>query len=185
MFGHDTGAAALAWAFEHLHRAPEPLRRATDEARGLAADGRAPDAESSPYLHACLCESMRLAPVVVHLTRVATRDVEIAGEKLASGACVLPSAYVAQHNPEVFPEPQRFEPERFLRRSSYPHAYFPFGLGARSCIGEPLVMRQMLQILSIALAETRLERVREGAARPVRKLALIVPEGGTRMRRIA
>lgn len=166
LFGHDTGAAALAWAFAHLHQDLETVERA-----------RAEDA----YLKACLEESMRLCPVVVHVTRVARRDVRIGGHEIPAGARIFPSAYLAQRNPEVFPEPDRFRPERFLAGRTYEGAYFPFGFSPRTCVGRHFVMRQMILMTSTILRLADLALAPGYEPRPERRLVLILPKAGTRM----
>src|SRR5258708_18684695 len=70
-------------------------------------------------------------------------------------------------------------PERFLDGHNYGHAYFPFGIGGRLCLGEPFAMRQMALILSTFVAQAALEFAPGYEARPVRNLALIVPRHGT------
>lgn len=169
LFGHDTGAATLAWAFAHLHRHPEALQKIRD------------DHDAHVYLRACLEESMRLCPVVVHLTRVARRETRIGGERVPAGARVFPSAYLAQRNPRVFPEPDRFLPERFLEGKTFEGSYFPFGFGTRTCIGRHFVTRQMILLTSTILRHADLALLPGDRARPVRRLVLILPEGGTRM----
>jgi cytochrome P450 len=163
MFGHDTGAAAMAWAMVHLLQHPEARQQA----------GR------SAYLEAAIRESMRLCPVVVNVTRVARRDLEFAGFRVRAGERVLPCTYVAHHNEDVFPDAGRFLPERFLQGRNYGHAYFPFGIGGRLCLGEPFAMRQMMLILSTFLAEASLEFAPGYQPRPKRNLVLIMPSGGT------
>ncbi|MFL6193060.1 MAG: cytochrome P450 [Thermoanaerobaculia bacterium] len=166
LFGHDTGAAALAWAFAHLHAHPEALERARAE----------PD-----YLEACLKESMRLCPVVAHLTRVARRDLTIGGHAVPAGSRLFPSAYLAQRNPEVFPQPDRFRPERFLDGQGYEGSYFPFGFSPRTCIGRHFVSRQMRLITSTILRHADLAFAPGYESRPERRLVLILPRAGTPM----
>jgi cytochrome P450 len=175
LFGHDTGAATLAWAFAHIHRHPEVLEKIQDEIREPC------EPEASVYLRACLEESMRLCPVVVHLTRVARRETRIGGEAVPAGSRVFPSAYLAQRNPAVFPEPDRFLPERFLEGRAFEGAYFPFGFGARTCIGRHFVTRQMILLTSTILRHADLSLAPGERSRPVRRLVLILPEGGTQM----
>ncbi len=166
LFGHDTGAAALAWAFAHLHQHPEALTRArTDDA----------------YLRACLEESLRLCPVVAHVTRVARRDVRIGGHDVPANTRIFPSAYLAQRNPDVFPEPERFLPERFLEGRAYEGSYFPFGFSPRTCIGRHFVMRQMILMTSTILRHADLALAPGYVPRPERRLVLVLPKGGTRM----
>lgn len=175
MFGHDTGAAAMAWVMVHLLQHPEEMERARVEAETQNSGG-AP--ARSLYLEACIRESMRLSPVVVNLTRVARLDLEIGGYRVHEGERVLPCAYLAHHNEEVFPDAGRFVPERFLSGHNYGPSYFPFGIGGRLCLGEPFAMRQMVLILATFIAQAALEFAPGYEARPVRNLVLIVPRRG-------
>ena len=176
LFGHDTGAAALAWAVAHIWRRPEILARVRSEAN----EANEP-AESHPYLEACLKESLRLTPVVVHLTRVAARDTRIGDHTVPAGTRIFPCAYLAHRDPAVFPEPTDFRPERFLHGETYDGSWFPFGVGARTCIGNRFALRQML-LTAATLARTPDLALAPGwRPRPVRRLVLVLPEGGTPM----
>jgi unspecific monooxygenase len=182
LFGHDTGAAALAWAVAHIWRQPEILAQVRAEAETAhERDGRSVP-ESHPYLEACLKESLRLTPVVVHLTRVAARDTQVGIHAVPAGARIFPCAYLAHRDPAVFPEPTAFRPERFLHGETYDGSWFPFGIGARTCIGNRFALRQML-LTAAALARTPGLRLAPGwQPRPVRRLVLVLPEGGTPLR---
>ncbi|HKI06643.1 MAG TPA: cytochrome P450 [Thermoanaerobaculia bacterium] len=166
LFGHDTGAATLAWAFAHLHQHPGAVALAREE---------------PAYLKACLEESMRLCPVVVHVTRVARCGLRIGGHDIPAGTRIFPSAYLAQRNPEVFQEPERFRPERFLAGRAYEGSYFPFGFSPRTCIGRHFVMRQMILTTSAILRRAELSLAPGYETRPERRLVLILPRRGTRM----
>ncbi len=175
LFGHDTAAASLAWAFHHIHTHPEVLARLREEARTHD--------EPTPFMQACIKESQRLCPVVVHLTRVARRATELAGHPLAKNDRVLPCAYLAHRNPDVYAEPTHYRPERFIDQPEPPTwSFFPFGFGARKCVGSPLAERQMALLLWSFMRHTDLEAVGGGGFRPVRDMLLITPAGGTPMR---
>lgn len=167
LFGHDTGAAQLAWALAHVH-----------------AHGHADRAAEEPeWLAACLDESMRLCPVVPHLTRVAAVETTVGGRRVPAGGRVCPSAVIAQRDPRWWPEPDRFDPARFLAPLPAPYAWFPFGLGARTCVGRPFVVRQLRVVLR-ALLRTTPARLRPGwSPRPTRQLVLVVPAGGVPLER--
>jgi cytochrome P450 len=162
LFGHDTGAAQMAWALAHLLQ-----------------HGQAERASQEPaWLEACLRESMRLCPVVVHLTRVARAPVSLAGHDLPADSRICPSAWLAQHNPALWPDPEHFDPTRFVGKPVSPHAWFPFGLGRRVCVGMPFVMRQMQLVLGTLLQEARLSLAPGYRPEPVRQMVLVVPSRG-------
>lgn len=187
LFGHDTSAVTLAWLFYHVYRDPRVLDALAAELEDMNDLTAVCDDESS-FLAACVRESMRLCPVVVHLTRVAVRDTEVADIPVRQGQAVLPSAWLAQHNASIYSQPEHFDPWRYLQaqagRDDNPYAFFPFGLGARKCIGEPLAMRQLKLILASAVHHGQLELLHHTLA-PTRQMLLIGPRGGTPMRRQA
>lgn len=168
LFGHDTGAAALAWAFAHIWERPEIVARLREET-------------DPSYLEACLKESLRLCPVVVHVTRVAPRVTRLCGWEVPAGARIFPCAYLAQRDPEIFPEPTAFRPERFLGGRSYEGSWFPFGLGSRTCIGSRFALRQMQLITATVARHADLALAPGYEAAPVRRLVLVLPRHGARM----
>ncbi len=181
LFGHDTGAATLAWALAHLSERPPVLARIRAEAVEVEGRHGRLVPEEHRLLRSCLLESMRLCPVVVHLTRVARRATVVGGHRMAEGDRVLPSAYLAQRNADVFSEPRRFDAERFLRRPPPRLSYFPFGFGSRTCVGEPFVRRQMILVASTVARTLDLAPAAGYRVRPVRHLVLVIPEGGGRL----
>lgn len=178
LFGHDTGAAAMAWTLAHLFLHPEAAATAEREARDWQRR-EACDVESLPWVRACVSESMRLAPVVVHLSRRAVRDTCLGSIPLARGDLVLPCSYLAHHHPDVFDRPHEFRPERFLHGQRYDGAYFPFGFGSRTCVGKPFVMRQMPLLIAALLANCSLRLPAGYTPHATRRLVLVVPRGGT------
>jgi cytochrome P450 len=166
LFGHDTSAAALAWATHHCLDHPQHIPILI---------------EDPVYLEAVLLESMRLNPVVVHLTRIATADVFIGDQIIPKGMRVLPCAYLAHFNPEIFPGPDLFQPERFLHKDSYSDSYFPFGFGNRVCIGKHFALQQMRVLLPELFTKVQLEKVDDSAVVSVRDNVLMVPYGKVKM----
>lgn len=166
LFGHDTSAAALAWATHHCLDYPQHIPMLTEDPN---------------YLEAVLLESMRLNPVVVHLTRVATSDVFIGDQFIPKGMRVLPCAYLAHFNPQIFPKPALFQPERFLNKKSYDDSYFPFGFGNRVCIGKHFALQQMRVLLPELFSKVRLEKVAESPVVSVRDNVIMVPDGNVKM----
>jgi cytochrome P450 len=175
-FGHDTAAATLAWAFNHM------LSSQSLMARLKGAD--LSDGNFEELVEASLLESMRLNPVVVHLSRKAVKRTEVGDRRLDLNQIAAPSAYLAQRNPKCFPNPESFIPDRFIGSSPPKYSYFPFGLGHRTCYGRSLAMRQMKLIMTTVIREFKLQLIHPGNAKPVRKLVLMTPEHGTLMARI-
>ena len=174
LFGHDTSAAAMGWVLNDLLRDEAALGRATEEAR--SADGDVPE---YPFIRSLIQESMRLSPVVVHLTRHAVANTRVGPHHVNEGERVLPCMYLAHRNPAVFEDAHRFVAERFMHPlPAWKNAYFPFGLGQRLCAGMPLALRQMVVILARLLETTGLRLVAPDRVKAVRKMVLMVPAGG-------
>lgn len=166
LFGHDTSAASLAWAVHHCLDHPEHIPKL---------------AEDRNYLEAVILESMRLNPVVVHLTRVATEDVRIGDQVIPKGMRVLPCAYLAHFDPNIFPDPEEFQPARFSDKNLFENSYFPFGFGSRVCIGKHLALQQMRILLPELFNSVRLEKPDGKKAVSVRDNVLMVPSGEVRI----
>lgn len=138
--GHETTATALTWTFYLLAQHPEVYAKVREEARGVLG-GRTPEAGDRPNLPYALQvfkEVLRLYPPVYYFGRQAVEDVTVAGYRVPAGTVVLFSPYVLHRRPDYFPEPDRFIPERFApgEDAKIPrHAWMPFGIGPRTCIG--------------------------------------------------
>ena len=104
--GHETTASELAFAFERLVRAPAVLERLTEEI--AAGDGDA-------YLTATVQETLRRRPVIPNAApRLVMKEIEVGGWRYPPGVCLVAHAYLIHHDPEIYPEPYAFRPERFL-----------------------------------------------------------------------
>ena len=112
LFRHDTAAGTMVWAFHHVHQDPASLQQLRDEAHEHAAP--------TAFFCACMKESQRSCPVVVHVTRVATTPTRLGDYELREGDSILPSMYLVQCDPINFPEPARFLPQRFLQQDRVP-----------------------------------------------------------------
>jgi cytochrome P450 len=149
--GHETTANALSWAFERLLRHPAVLDRLTSE----------PDDEDA-YLDAVVRETLRQRPILPVTARRLTAPMTLGDYTFPRGWTLMPCIYLIHRDPEVFPEPERFHPERFLtdpRPSS--RVWVPFGAGARHCIGNHLAMLTIKTVLRTVLGRTRLETAEE------------------------
>jgi cytochrome P450 len=135
--GHETTATSLSWAIERLARNPDKLERL----RAEVLEGR------EEYLTATIQETLRLRPVISIVLRRLTEAVEIGGYELPAGVSVAPCVYLVHRNPEVYPEPQRFLPERFLERPPGTYTWIPFGGGVRRCLGASFAQFEMAVVL--------------------------------------
>ena len=155
--GHETTANVMSWAFSYLNKNPKFRELLREEAlnQSWLDEKRAPTykelEDGSPIATAILNETMRLAPPVWIAPRIATKDVVIEGVKIPAGAHVLVSQYVTHRNPRYFPEPELFDPNRWLApnfENSLPKgAYFAFGAGSRKCLGEYFALAEARLIL--------------------------------------
>ncbi len=154
--GHETTATSLSWAAERLARHPAKLERLRDEAE----DG------GDEYLTATIQETLRLRPVISIVIRHLPEPVEIGGYELPAGVRVTPCVYLVHRNPEIYPEPDRFLPERFLDNPPGTYTWIPFGGGVRRCLGASfaqfemaVVLRELVRRRHIRPADPRPERV--------------------------
>ncbi|MGA8745329.1 MAG: cytochrome P450, partial [Solirubrobacterales bacterium] len=112
------------------------------------------------YLTATIQETLRLRPVIVLVIRRLTEPAEIGGYELPAGASVTPCIHLVHRNPEIYPEPDRFLPERFLDNPPGTYTWIPFGGGVRRCLGASFAQFEMAVVLR--------ELVRRREVRPAR-----------------
>ncbi len=154
--GHETTANALTWTWYLLSQNPEveaKLHAEIDE----VLQGRLPTFEDVPklrYTEKVFAESMRMYPPAWTIGRNVLEDVEIGGYTIPKGALVLTSQYIVHHDERWFPEPEKFDPERWTpeeKEKRPKFSYFPFGGGTRICIGEAFAwMEGALLIATLA-----------------------------------
>jgi cytochrome P450 len=154
--GHETTANALTWTWYLLSQNPECERRLHEEIDSVLA-GRAPGMSDLPqlrYTEMVFAEAMRLYPPAWAIGRMSKGPFELGGIKIAGKSICIVSPYVMQRDSRWFPDPERFDPERWTpeARDARPKfSYFPFGGGARVCIGERFAwMEGVLMITAIA-----------------------------------
>jgi cytochrome P450 len=182
--GHDTTSAALTWTWLLLGHHPEATRRLQAELASVLG-GREPtvaDLARLPYTDGVVKETLRLYPPVGRIGRRPVRDVDLDPPALGKDTAVFLSPFVTGRNPRWFSEPESFRPERWNEPASdRPRfAWFPFGAGPRSCIGEHFAT----MVLTLAVA-TLAQRWRLRPSAPdlprVRSLLTLKPRGAVRM----
>ncbi len=153
--GHDTTANALAWTWYLLAQNPAVEEKLHAELRRVLGP-RSPsvaDLPRLPYTEMVLKESMRLYPPAWGFGRLPLRDFELDGYRIPAGTNVFISQWITQRDPRFFPDPLRFDPERWrddpIRRGLLPRfAYFPFGGGPRVCVGAGFAMMEATLLLA-------------------------------------
>lgn len=183
--GHETTATALAWSLYLLARNPEAYARVKAEARALG--GRPATFEDLPALGYCLKvfkEAMRLYPPVYFFGRQATADVRLGDYDLPRSTIVLISLYAMQRRPEIWPDPLRFDPERFephAEEGRHRLAWAPFSAGPRTCIGNHFALMEGPLVLATMLSRIDLELTSTAPVLPD-DYATLRPKGGLPMR---
>jgi cytochrome P450 family 135 len=147
--GHETTATALSWATELLARHPAELDRLEAEV----------DAGEGEFMDAVVKETLRLRPVIALVLRRLQEPMEIGGRLLPAGVSVAPSIYLVHRNPDVYPEPERFRPQRFIDRPAGTYTWIPFGGGVRRCLGASFAEFEMEVVLRELVRRRRLHPV--------------------------
>jgi len=177
--GHETTATALAWSFRWIFGTPGVEARLRDEIEGA---GLVPERIAKlGYLDAVSREALRLYPVIPIVGRVLAEPARIGGWDLPAGVCVVCSIYLAQRRPEAYPEPARFNPDRFLGTKVTPYEFFPFGGGVRRCIGMAFALYEMKMVLATVLSRAALRLADDRAIGPVRRSITLTPSDGLRV----
>jgi sterol 14-demethylase len=162
--GHHTSSGTAAWTMIELLRHPELLAGVVTELDELYADGSEVSFQalrSIPLLEASLKETLRLHPPLILLLRVAKEDIELAGHAVPAGTMVGATPKVSNRIPEDFPDPERFDPGRYLDARQEDLAnrwtWIPFGAGRHRCVGNAFAMMQLKAIFSVLLRDYEFE----------------------------
>ncbi|GAA3463548.1 hypothetical protein GCM10018963_55610 [Saccharothrix longispora] len=176
--GVETTATLLTWTFHLLARNPEAERRLWVEVDAVLAGRPASfdDLARLPYAKRVLTEVLRLYPPTWMLSRVTVADTTIAGTTLPRGADVVISPYALQRDPTVFPDPDTFDPDRWLPErvtGRQKQAFLAFGAGRRRCMGELFGMAEATIALATISGTWNLRPARPGPLRPVPRFLLV------------
>jgi cytochrome P450 len=160
--GHETTALALAHTLYLLGTHPEVAERLRAELDAVLGDRLpgAEDARALPFTERVLKESLRLYPPAWTTGREAAEEVVVGGYCIPKGAQILASPWVVQRDARWFPDPERFDPDRWegQRGKEIPRfAYFPFGGGPRVCIGQHFAMLEATLMLAVIARRWRVE----------------------------
>lgn len=179
--GHETTASALAWAFYWVDRLPEVKDKLLQEFNTLPADADFSAIARLPYLSAVCSETLRIYPIAITpFARILKVPMEIAGYQFQQGTILIPSIYLTHQREDIYPEPKRFKPERFLERQFSPYEYLPFGGSHRRCIGAAFALLEMKLALFTILSQYELKLVGR-AVKPTRRGLTVAPPANMQM----
>lgn len=178
--GHETTAAVLAWALYELSHHPDILAKLRAELDGSGAAADPSLVIKLPYLGAICDETVRLHPILSECARVLTAPHKILGRIIPAGNALVISIVGIHHDPELYPEPNRFNPERFIERSYSRFEFLPFGGAHRRCLGAALSEYETRIALAEAVQHWDFEPV--GVERDARHDVAMGPKNGVRLR---
>uniref|UniRef100_G1NLG1 Cytochrome P450 family 4 subfamily F member 8 n=1 Tax=Meleagris gallopavo TaxID=9103 RepID=G1NLG1_MELGA len=173
--GHDTTASGLAWLLYNLAHHPHYQEQCRQEVHELLKGRDVEEIEWEdlsllPFTTMCIKESLRLHPPVTAVFRRCTEDIAMRdGRVIPKGVICMMSIYGTHHNPDIWPEPQVYNPMRFSPENSQgrsPLAFIPFSAGPRNCIGQSFAMAELKVVAALTLARFA---IRPDPARPVRR----------------
>ncbi|MFI0740218.1 cytochrome P450 [Streptomyces sp. NPDC021100] len=177
--GTETSGSALAWALHLLGGHPEVARRLRAEVDAVLGTAPAATLAHLPDLRltaAVVNEALRLYPPAWLLTRTTTGDTSLGGHSLPVGTTVVYSAYLLHRRPDLFPEPERFDPDRWIAAPGAPTpprtAFLPFGSGPRKCIGDVFALTEAALALATVVADWDLRPADGRRVRPAPRLVL-------------
>ncbi|MFZ2113397.1 MAG: cytochrome P450 [Solirubrobacteraceae bacterium] len=154
-------SSLLSWAFERILRHPEQYARLR---AGVDAEG------DDPYLDAVVKETMRLCPAAPIVVRKLLEPMDLGGYQIPAGTTIAPCVHLVHRRPDIYPEPLRFRPERFLENPAGTYTWIPFGGGVRRCLAASYAQLLMKQTIGTVLSEVdlkpadpRSERARKSA----------------------
>jgi cytochrome P450 len=169
--GHETTAHSLSWAIERLTRHPQLLVRLVEEV----------DEGGKALREATIREVMRARPVVSFAGRYTRKPFTLGPYHLPVGTRILLAAILTHYDPELFPHPERFEPDRFLDAVPDTYSWIPFGGGIRRCIGASFALMEMDVVLRVLLERVELLPSSEPDEQPGFRGVVWVPAGGAKL----
>jgi cytochrome P450 len=176
--GHETTANQLAWTFERLVRTPDAYAALRDVAR---ADNGDPDR----YVEATIHEAMRVRPVIPLVGRAIQQPWRLGRYVIPAGSIVTANIIGLHHRPDVYPDPLRFDPARFVGRKPGTYTWIPFGGGIRRCLGAALAMAEQRIVLQAIARRTDLAYVNARPERGSARNVTMIPHRGGRVRLLA
>ncbi|MDB9311146.1 cytochrome P450 [Aphanizomenon sp. CS-733/32] len=168
--GHETTATAISWAFYWIHKLPEVREKLLVELDSL---GENPDSNTIfklPYLTAVCNETLRIYPIaMLTFPRKVKTPISLDGYQLEPGTVIMGSIYLTHRREDIYPQPEKFNPERFLEKQFSPYEFLPFGGGARRCIGLAFAQMEMKLILAKVMKTWSVKLIDTHEVKPQRR----------------
>lgn len=180
--GHETTQITIAWALYWIYRHPDTLTKLREEL--AQAEGIEDESErlnyilKSPHLDAVVNETLRIDPIVPDVLRTLTVDKSIGGYIYPAGTHIAVVTAMLHTREDLYPNPNDFLPQRWLDQKPRPWTFFPFGGGARRCIGAALAIAEVKIVLAEVIGSLDLEI--KGAERSQRVNVVMAPSKGVR-----
>ena len=180
--GHETTATAIAWSLYWIHRQPEIKQKLRQELDSLGSNPQPIEIYKLPYLTAICQETLRIYPVaILTVPRKVEKSLKLLNYHLEPNSIIYGSIYSLHHRPDLYPEPDKFRPERFLERNFTPYEFIPFGGGIRRCLGEALALWEMKIVLATIMQQSQLTLSSMNPEIPKRRGVTLAPKNGVAM----
>jgi len=181
--GHDTISVALGWALDQIAPRADVVGRIRDELQSIAGGEplHADHLGQLAYLDAVVRETLRIRTVLPFVLRLTKAPFLAGGRTYPAGVFLCPCNHLVHQRPDLYPEPERFRPERFLERKYSNHEWFPFGGGNRACLGTAFAMQELKVVLGTIFANVDLARLPGMHSTAIRRGISLTPHDGVSM----
>jgi unspecific monooxygenase len=180
--GHETTATAISWALYWIHRDRQIYEHLMAELKNLPEKADPITISRLPYLSAVCNEALRLYPVgILTFPRLVKERVQLGEYILEPGTVVVGCIYLVHRREDLYPNADKFQPERFLNKQFAPYEFMAFGGGARRCIGEALAQYEMKLSLASILSRHQLSLADRQPEKAQRRGVTLAPAGEVQM----
>jgi cytochrome P450 len=186
--GHETTASVMTWAFFILSQRPEVVERMRAEINAVVGSGEVELAhvKKLEFVRDVFREALRLYPPITFIPRVAAEDTQIGRYRAKKGTMIMIAPWTTHRHHALWPDPDRFDPDRFMRDEIIPGSYMPFGLGPRICVGAAfatiesgLMLARLVRRYDFeAIAPEEIKPVARLTTRPAREIMMRVRRRG-------
>jgi cytochrome P450 len=175
--GFESVAAAISWTLYWIHSQPNVLEKLLQEIDSVSDPSDEKLVTNLPYLEAVCYESLRITPPAVStFARYVKKPVVIQGYNIPPGTELDISIYLTHHREDLYPESNRFKPERFLEKQFSPYEFIPFGGGECRCLGANLAIYQIKLVIFTIVKYFSLQLTSSQSVKAIRHGVVIIPD---------